>query len=44
MRWSLEEIMLSVREFRSPHEHNGDTELAWEALIEETGNILRLAP
>ena len=44
MRWSLEEIMLSVREFRGPHEHNGDTELAWEALTEETENILRLAP
>ena len=44
MRWSLEEIMLSVREFRGPHKHNGDTELAWEALTEETENILRLAP
>jgi spectinomycin phosphotransferase len=44
MRWSLEEIMLSVREFRGPHEHNEDTELAWQALTEETGNLLRLAP
>jgi spectinomycin phosphotransferase len=44
MRWSLEEIMLSVREFRGPHEHNGDTELAWEALTEETENLLLLAP
>jgi spectinomycin phosphotransferase len=44
MRWSLEEIMLSVREFRGPHERNPDTELAWQALTEETGNILRLAP
>jgi spectinomycin phosphotransferase len=42
MRWSLEEIMLSVREFRGPHEHNEDTALAWEALAEEIGNILRL--
>ena len=36
--------MLSVREFRGPHERNPDTELAWQALTEETGNILRLAP
>ncbi len=44
MRWGLDEIMLSVREFRGPHEETGDTELAWEALIEETENILHLAP
>ena len=44
MRWSLEEIMLSLREFRGPHEHNEDTEMAWEALTEETGNLLRPAP
>jgi len=44
MRWSLEEIALSLREFRGPHEHDGDTELAWEALTEEAANILRLAP
>jgi spectinomycin phosphotransferase len=44
MRWSLEEIMLSVREFRGLHECNEDTEMAWEALTEETENILRLAP
>ena len=44
MRWSLEEIMLSLREFRGPHERNEDTELAWEALAEETGNVLRLVP
>jgi spectinomycin phosphotransferase len=44
LRWSLEEIMLSVREFRGPHEHNGDTELAWEALTEETENLVRLTP
>ena len=44
MRWSLDEIMLSVREFRGPHEETADTELAWEALIEETENILHLAP
>jgi hypothetical protein len=34
--------MLSVHEFRGPHAHDGDTELAWEALTEETGKILRL--
>ena len=44
LRWSLEEIMLSVRQFRGPHERNGDTELAWEAFTEETGNLVRLAP
>jgi spectinomycin phosphotransferase len=44
MRWSLEEITLSLREFRSPHEHNEDTELTWEVLTEETENILQLAP
>jgi spectinomycin phosphotransferase len=44
MRWSLEEIMLSVREFRGLHERNEDTEMAWEGLTEETENILRLAP
>ena len=44
MRWSLEEIMLSLREFRGPHERNEDTEMAWEALTEETENLLRLAP
>ena len=44
LRWSLEEIMLSVRQFRGPHERNGDTELAWEAFTEETGNLVRLEP
>lgn len=44
LRWSLEEIMLSVRQFRGPHEQDGDTEMAWEAFTEETGNLLRLAP
>jgi hypothetical protein len=27
MRWSLEEIMLGVSDFRGPHEQNEDTEL-----------------
>jgi hypothetical protein len=44
MRWSLEEIALSLAEFRGPHEQNQDTDLAWAALTEETDNILRLAP
>jgi spectinomycin phosphotransferase len=42
MRWSLEEIMLSLSEFRGPHEHNEDTDLTWEVLTEETENILQL--
>ena len=42
MRWSLEEIMLSLSEFRGPHEHNEDTELTWAVLTEETENILQL--
>lgn len=43
LRWCLDEITLSLREFRGPHERNEDTELAWEALTEETENILELA-
>ena len=42
-RWSLEEIMLSLSEFRGPHDHNEDTELTWTVLTEETENILQLA-
>lgn len=42
MRWSLEEIMLGLSDFRSPHEQNEDTELTWEVLTEETENILQL--
>lgn len=44
MRWSLEEIMLSLSDFRGPHNHNEDTELTWEVLTEETENILQLVP
>jgi hypothetical protein len=44
MRWSLEEITLSLAKFRGPHEQNEDTELGWAALTEETENILRRAP
>ena len=43
MRWSLEEIMLSLSDFRGPHAHNEDTELTWEVLTEETENLLQLA-
>jgi spectinomycin phosphotransferase len=44
MRWSLEEIMLSLSEFRGPHDHNEDAELTWAVLSEETENLLQLAP
>ena len=43
MRWSLDDITLSVAEFRGPHEQNEDTELAWATLTEETEKILPLA-
>jgi spectinomycin phosphotransferase len=39
LRWSLDDIALSARELRGPHEQNEDTELAWEALTEEIGEI-----
>jgi spectinomycin phosphotransferase len=42
MRWSLDEIALSLSDFRGPHEQNEDTELTWGALTEETENILQL--
>jgi spectinomycin phosphotransferase len=42
MRWSLDEIALSLSDFRSPHEQNEDTELTWACLSEETENILGL--
>jgi spectinomycin phosphotransferase len=44
MRWSLDEIALSVSDFRGPHERNEDTELTWAVLTEETGNLLQLVP
>jgi spectinomycin phosphotransferase len=44
MRWSLDDITLSLSEFRGPHEQNDDTELTWAVLAEETENILQLAP
>lgn len=42
MRWSLDEITLSVSDFRGPHEQNEDTELAWACLTDETRNLLQL--
>lgn len=44
MRWSLDEIALSLSDFRGPHEQNEDTELTWAVLTEETGHLLRLVP
>jgi hypothetical protein len=37
LRWSLDDIALSVGDFRGPHEQNEDTELAWAGLTEEMG-------
>jgi len=42
MRWSLDEIALSLSAFRGPHQQNEDTELTWACLAEETENILQL--
>jgi spectinomycin phosphotransferase len=42
MRWSLDDITLSLAEFRGPHEQNEDTGLAWVVLTEETEDILQL--
>jgi spectinomycin phosphotransferase len=44
MRWSLDEIALSLSDFRGPHEQSEDTELTWAVLTEETRNVLRLVP
>jgi hypothetical protein len=42
MRWSLDDITLSLSDFRGPHEQNEDTGLAWAVLTEETENVLQL--
>jgi spectinomycin phosphotransferase len=42
IRWSLDDITLSLSAFRGPHEQNEDTELAWEVLTKETENIPQL--
>jgi len=39
LRWSLDDIALSVGDFRDPHEQNEDTALAWAGLTEEMGAI-----
>ena len=39
LRWSLDDIALSVRDFRAPHERNEDTALMWDAITEEIGEI-----
>ena len=39
LRWDLDDIALSVRDFRAPHEQNEDTALMWEAITEEIGEI-----
>jgi spectinomycin phosphotransferase len=39
LRWSLDDIALFLREIRRPHEQDEDTELAWEALNEEIGEL-----
>jgi len=39
LRWSLDDIALFLRDFRGPHERDEDTELAWEGLSEEIGEI-----
>jgi len=43
MRWSLDDITLSARDFRGPHEQTEDTDLAWAGLVEETEEIGALA-
>jgi spectinomycin phosphotransferase len=43
IRWSLDEIMLSLIEFRGPHGLNADTAMTWEALSEETESLLQVA-
>jgi spectinomycin phosphotransferase len=42
MRWSLDEIALSLSDLRGPHEQNEDTELTWAVLTEETESLLGL--
>jgi spectinomycin phosphotransferase len=39
LRWSLDDIALFVRDIRSPHEQDEDSELAWTGLTEEMGTI-----
>ena len=39
LRWVLDDIALSVRDFRAPHEQNEDTALMWDATTEHIGGI-----
>jgi len=39
LRWNLDDIALSVRDLRAPHEQNEDTALMWDAITEEIGEI-----
>ena len=39
MRWSLDDIALAIRGFWAPHGQNEDSELTWETLTEEMGEI-----
>jgi spectinomycin phosphotransferase len=39
LRWVLDDVALSVRDFRAPHEQNEDTALMWDAITEHIGEI-----
>jgi spectinomycin phosphotransferase len=39
LRWVLDDIALSVRDFRARHERNEDTALMWDAITEHIGEI-----
>jgi spectinomycin phosphotransferase len=39
LRWALDDIALSIRDFRAPHEQNEDTALMWDATTEHIREI-----
>jgi hypothetical protein len=39
LRWVLDDIALSVRDFRAPHEQNEDTALMWDTIAEHIGEL-----
>jgi hypothetical protein len=39
LRWSLDDIALFVCDLRAPHGQNEDTELMWDAITGEIGEI-----
>ena len=39
LRWDLDDVALSVRDFRAPHVQNEDTALMWDAITEHIGEI-----